>query len=103
MIVCTRCGVNNPDEGRLCVSCGHKLQSMRSPGPEMQQKEFLSPLQSSGRGGKSLRALLWRCLEVWGVLVLMLGAAAWTLAEKRWEPGVALVGLAGVYAWLRRG
>lgn len=31
---CNKCGSDNPDDRRVCQSCGHKLQSGRGPGDD---------------------------------------------------------------------
>ena len=33
MIVCNKCGCNNENAALSCVTCGHKLQSLRGPTP----------------------------------------------------------------------
>jgi hypothetical protein len=102
MIVCTRCGAPNEDSEPLCVSCGHKLQSLRHSGaPEWRPVETLRPLRPAEQG-QGFRGLLLRCLEVWAVAAATLGLAAWGLAHSQWWPGLLGAALGGGYILLRR-
>lgn len=102
MIVCTRCGAPNEESERFCAVCGHKLQSLRRPGPaERPLAETLRPLAEGVQGGK-YRTLLLRCLEVWAVASSALGLTLWGISAGQWWPGALSVCLGGLYVYWRR-
>ncbi|EPR36113.1 Zinc-ribbon domain containing protein [Alkalidesulfovibrio alkalitolerans DSM 16529] len=103
MIVCTRCGSENPDDARFCAACRHKLQSVRREPSEddAEGAEFLSDhveyhdlLGRHGPFRKHLEA--WGCLAA---LALVVAAVAW-LDDVR--AAWAALPVIGLYAWLRR-
>lgn len=99
-MICTKCGIENPDDALSCQACGHKLQSgfegVDRSGParddlaDLATPRALDPVQRR------------RLLEAWGV-ALAVWAAAYVLVvwcELVW-PLYPLAALAGLYAWGR--
>jgi hypothetical protein len=99
-MICNKCGQDNPDDARLCLSCGHKLQSgfrgseegegwPGEPIPLLRETD----VPGAGRGP--------RLAEVWAVAACA-GLGVWFFIQWRMEWGAyALTGLAVLYAWLR--
>ncbi|MDQ7831797.1 MAG: zinc ribbon domain-containing protein [Desulfovibrionaceae bacterium] len=122
-MICNRCGAENDDGNRLCADCGHKLQSREreeatggdvagdaatkdrgrgatgpasSFGPGRDPGVFLSPA-----GGR--RPSVWGEMAfVWGLALVLCGAAVWSLAAGVYWPLYPLTGVAALLAWRRK-
>jgi len=101
-MICNKCGVENPDTFKLCLECGHKLQSGgegRGRGPVRRTRLRLELLDATRTppAPKVLR----KYLEAWLVAGLVV-AVAWILVDRGlvW-PFYPLAALAAGYCLLR--
>lgn len=94
MIVCTKCGESNPEDGRFCRACGRKLQSERRllPGASLESRlaEVGQGVSLRGRG------LVFKCLEILGLLAGIAAALAWGAYSGVWWPLYTAVILAAL-------
>ena len=101
-MICNKCGAENPDDFKLCLACGHKLQSgiedrgQRAGFASMPRLELLETTIPPAPP-KALR----KYLEAWLVAGVVC-AAAWVLVDRGlvW-PFYPLAVLAAGYCWLR--
>lgn len=101
-MICNKCGIENPDDFKLCLGCGHKLQSGGDdrgqgagtlPRPRLELLDTNIPVASP--------AVLGKYLEAWLVAGVVC-AAAWVLVDRQlaW-PFYPLAALAAGYCRLR--
>lgn len=104
MIICNKCGESNADEERLCLTCGHKLQSLRCQGtdedaakPPLLAEERIDYHDLLGREGYFRKHL-----EAWAYLGVLAAAAAVCQWLGEIWPLVAAIPVLGLIAWLRK-
>ncbi len=102
MITCSRCGTSNEEDARFCLFCGHKLQSGRVVSDDEGLPAPVELTPGLGGDGTWFRKLLLRCVEVWGVVLVLGGAVVYGLFTRTWWPALAAGGLAAVLVSLRR-
>ncbi|WP_243547278.1 zinc ribbon domain-containing protein [Pseudodesulfovibrio tunisiensis] len=102
MITCTGCGRKNPDDARCCEGCGRKLQSGRFGAP--QESGGTRPLErfSSGSMSDAARSELWRMVEAWGYVAVVLAALGACLYTGRLWPLYPAVAVVALLLWLRK-
>ena len=100
-VICTKCGLENPDEVKTCRACGHKLQSgwqgiAQEDGVSALDK--LDPLDGPGLG---VRTRTRRHVEAW-ILAVLFGVGTFGLVQAQAVWAVApLAVLIGAWAWMR--
>lgn len=101
MIVCTRCGSPNDDVSRVCMKCGHKLQSGRKHHHLAETGEPLPremrPLKAPG-----LLSGAGKYLEAWVLVLVLGGAVGYALYSGSWV-AVYVAGGATALTALARG
>ncbi|EPR43607.1 Zinc-ribbon domain containing protein [Desulfovibrio sp. X2] len=121
MIVCTRCGRDNPDDARICGQCGHKLQSGRQWGASDGRPGGLRPedgdpddfFDDEGESGLADESIPYRDLvgrggvfrkhlEAWAYLAILGAAAGAALHYMTLVPIWCALPAVALLAWLRR-
>lgn len=105
---CTKCGAQNPDIERFCLTCGHKLQSGRQTGANDTDENGDDATAPSGsrlldfqgwdKADRGLAPYIEAC--VYG-LVLVAGVGWYLYTSLLW-PLYPLLALCALAAWLRR-
>jgi len=104
MLRCNKCGAENEDGARFCLSCAHKLQS-RITDPQdadsetrqtKKDKRLLDLFDTGTRSGhgRYVEALAYAVTLAAGVIVSVLLGEYWPL--------YVLAGMVGLAAWVRR-
>lgn len=102
VIICTQCGKKNADEARFCEKCDKKLQSSRQSVELTDSSNYwVESFKHEGISPFSKQSL-WKMVEAWGYIALLIGVAAGCFFYKVWWPLYPTVGLLGLVAWLRR-
>jgi len=103
MMRCNKCGAENEDDARFCLSCGHKLRS-RAPSPqeaeggpdEAKTPESIDPSATGACHGCG------KYLEAFVYAVVLAGGVGISVYYGDQLALYILAGVIGLTAWLRR-
>ena len=102
-MLCTRCGTENSDDVRNCVTCGRKLQSFFRPVETGGRWKFDAELPRLRFSLEAFsRRTLRRHLEAWALCVTLLATVVWCARHADFRPLYVLGPVIAVLAWWRR-